>query len=127
MAKLNSIQIKALAQEVLNKIPVKEVDLSKKQLDNISKLSNEMRIVLIEQEKINSKITKIREGLSEMKVFQSVPPNLDVSNLEKLKTRLLKVKRPTLDEISHRVTRETIFETKTSLDDFISNLVKQYS
>ena len=125
--KLNKTQTETLAREVLNKIPIKEVDLTKKQLDNISKLSNEMKITIIEQEKLNSKISKIRESLSEMRIFQSIPPNLDISNLDKLKTRLLKAKRPVISEIIDKITLETIFETKTSLNDFINNLVKQYS
>ena len=50
---------------------------------------------------------------------------IDIKDLE---SKLINVnKRPTLGEIIHKITLETVFETKESLTEFIDNLVKQYS
>lgn len=125
--KLNNTQIKTLAQEVLNKIPPTEVKFTKEQLalltpivKEINKLEKEINTLKSKQKEL---ITKVYNTELFYRLYDS-----DCCDLEKMLKKLQIVsKRPTLEAIIHKITLETIFETKESMTDFVNNLVKEYT
>ena len=126
--KLNNTQIKALAQEVLNKIPQTEkTKFTKEQTARFSRIIAEYNKLDKEHTILETKMLSIKNNLKDLNIFQYVYSD-DITDIKKLESRLLnKNNKPTLEEIIQKITLETIFETKDSMNDFINNLVKQYS
>jgi hypothetical protein len=124
--KLNNTQIKALAQEVLNKIPKTEPKFTKEQTIKFSKIVAEYNKLDKENTILEKKMLSIKNNLKDLNLFQYVY-NDDITDINKLENRLKNTKKPTLEEVIQKITLETIFETKDSMNDFIDNLVKQYS
>jgi hypothetical protein len=124
--KLNNTQIKALAQEVLNKIPKTEPKFTKEQTVKFSKIVAEYNKLDKENTILEKKMLSIKNNLKDLNLFQYVY-NDDITDINKLENRLKNTKKPTLEEVIQKITLETIFETKDSMNDFIDNLVKQYS
>jgi len=124
--KLNNTQIKALAQEVLNKIPKTEPKFTKEQTIKFSKIVAEFTKLDKENTILEKKMLSIKNNLKDLNLFQYVY-NDDITDINKLENRLKNTKKPTLEEVIQKITLETIFETKDSMNDFIDNLVKQYS
>lgn len=126
--KLNNTQIKALAQEVLNKIPQTEkTKFTKEQTARFSRIIAEYNKLDKEHTILETKMLSIKNNLKDLNIFQYVY-NDDITDIKKLENRLLnKNNKPTLEEIIQKITLETIFETKDSMNDFINNLVKQYT
>jgi hypothetical protein len=124
--KLNNTQIKALAQEVLNKIPKTEPKFTKEQTIKFSKIVAEYNKLDKENTALEKKMLSIKNNLKDLNLFQYVY-NDDITDINKLENRLKNTKKPTLEEVIQKITLETIFETKDSMNDFIDNLVKQYS
>lgn len=124
--KLNNAQIKALAQEVLNKIPEVKKEFSKEELKTLKPLVNEInklqQDVLVLLNKKQSAISKIKNSGLFTGLYDS-----DCNDLTKMAKKIRKNNIPSLENIVHKITLETIFETKESMNDFIDNLVKQYS
>lgn len=125
--KLNNTQIKALAQEVLNKIPEPKKEFTKEQLTKYTKIVNEYKKLEKEIDLLLEKQKSLRDPIYELGDFYKLYDDnfLDIKNMEKKLD--IKDNRPTLEEIIHKITLETIFETKDSMNDFIDNLVKQYT
>jgi predicted RNase H-like nuclease (RuvC/YqgF family) len=124
--KLNNTQIKALAQEVLNKIPETEPKFTKEQTINFSKIVAEFTKLEKENTALEDKMFSIKDNLRESNLFTGYLYDHDITDIKKLENKLLN-KKPTLEEVIQKITLETIFETKDSMNDFIDNLVKQYS
>jgi hypothetical protein len=124
--KLNNTQIKALAQEVLNKIPKKEPKFTKEQTAKFNKIVAEYSKLDKEHTILEKKMLSIKNNLKDLNLFQYVY-NDDITDINKLENRLKTIKEPTLEEVIQKITLETIFETKDSMNDFVNNLVKQYS
>lgn len=125
--KLNNTQIKALAQEILNKIPTKEPKFTKEQLTKYTKIVNKFKELEKQIDKLNNEQNIILKKVKESVLFHYIYTS-DLQNIEKLESRLiLKDEKPTLDQIIQKITLETIFETKESLTDFIDKLVKEYT
>jgi len=125
--KLNNTQIKALAQEVLNKIPNSKTKFTKEQLSKYTKIVNEYIKLQKQIDVLEKKQESLRNPIYKSGDFYHLYDNnfLDIKEMEK--KLIINIKKPTLDEIVHKITLETIFETKESMNDFIDNLVKQYS
>jgi hypothetical protein len=123
--KLNNTQIKALAQEVLNKIPKTEPKFTKEQTVKFSKMISEYNKLDKENTALENKMLSIKNDLKELNLFFYLYDN-DMKDIKKLENKLLN-KKPTLEEVIQKITLETIFETKDSMNDFVNNLVKQYS
>jgi hypothetical protein len=123
--KLNNTQIKALAQEILNKIPKIEPKFTKEQTVKFSKIVAEYNKLDKENTALENKMLSIKNDLKELNLFFYLYDN-DMKDIKKLENKLLN-KKPTLEEVIQKITLETIFETKDSMNDFIDNLVKQYS
>jgi hypothetical protein len=123
--KLNNTQIKALAQEVLNKIPKTEPKFTKEQTVKFSKIVAEYNKLDKENTALENKMLSIKNDLKELNLFFYLYDN-DMKDIKRLENKLLN-KKPTLEEVIQKITLETIFETKDSMNDFIDNLVKQYS
>ena len=125
--KLNNTQIKALAQEVLNKIPKAEkTKFTKEQTTKFSKMISEYNKLDKESNALYDKMFIIKENLRELNIFRSIYDE-DVRDIKKLENKLEFKHKPSIEEIVQKITLETIFETKDSMNDFIDNLVKQYS
>jgi hypothetical protein len=125
--KLNNTQIKALAQEVLNKIPQTEKPkFTKEQTTKFSKIVAEYNKLDKENTALENKMLSIKNDLKELNLF-SYLYNDDMTDIKRLENKLKTIKEPTLEEVIQKITLETIFETKDSMNDFIDNLVKQYS
>jgi Na+-transporting NADH:ubiquinone oxidoreductase subunit NqrC len=126
--KLNNTQIKALAQEVLNKIPdVKNQTFTKEQKIKFTKIINEYNKIDTERIKLVNKLNDIKDNLKELNIFDVYLSHDCVTNINKLEKRLKRTYKPSIETIIQKITLETIFETKDSMNDFIDNLVKQYS
>jgi hypothetical protein len=126
--KLNNTQIKALAQEVLNKIPQTETKFTKEQTIKFSKIVAEFTKLNKENIALENKMLSIKNNLKESNLFTGYIYDNDMTDIKKLENKLLnKNKKPTLEEVIQKITLETIFETKDSMNDFVNNLVKQYS
>lgn len=131
--KLNNTQIKALAQEVLNKIPDNKPKFTKEQLVKYNKVCNKLKDSYEKFSKIKKEYetleTATRDYFIEEKVFNTNYKYAStLSCLESMENHLINNhKNPSLDELVHKITLETVFETKESLTEFIDNLVKQYS
>lgn len=123
--KLNNTQIKALAQEVLNKIPKTEPKFTKEQTVKFSKIVAEYNKLDKENTALENKMLSIKNDLKELNLFFYLYSD-DITDIKKLENKLLN-KKPTLEEVIQKITLETIFETKDSMNDFVNNLVKQYS
>lgn len=125
--KLNNTQIKALAQEVLNKIPETKKEFTKKQLTKYTKIVNEYKKISNEISVLEEKLATIKKDINNTGEFRYCYGSdlMDIKELEK--ELIIKNEKPHLDEIVHKITLETIFETKESMNDFIDNLVRQYS
>jgi hypothetical protein len=123
--KLNNTQIKALAQEILNKIPKTEPKFTKEQTVKFSKIVAEYNKLDKENTALENKMLSIKNDLKELNLFFYLYSD-DITDIKKLENKLLN-KKPTLEEVIQKITLETIFETKDSMNDFIDNLVKQYS
>ena len=124
--KLNNTQIKALAQEVLNKIPKTEPKFTKEQTVKFSKIVAEYSKLDKENTALENKMLSIKNNLKDLNIFQYIYSD-DITDIKKLENKLKTIKEPTLEEVIQKITLETIFETKDSMNDFIDNLVKQYS
>jgi hypothetical protein len=125
--KLNNTQIKALAQEVLNKIPKAEkTKFTKEQTTKFSKMISEYNKLDKESNALYDKMFIIKENLRELNIFRSIYDE-DVRDIKKLENKLEFKHKPSIEEIVQKITLETIFETKDSMNDFVNNLVKQYS
>lgn len=125
--KLNNTQIKALAQEVLNKIPKAEkTKFTKEQTTKFSKMISEYNKLDKERNALYDKMLIIKENLRELNIFRSIYDE-DVRDIKKLENKLEFKHKPSIEEIIHKITLETIFETKDTMNDFVNNLVKQYS
>ncbi len=126
--KLNNTQIKALAQEVLNKIPKTEPKFTKEQTIKFTKIVAEFTKLNKENIALENKMLSIKNNLKESNLFTGSIYDHDMTDIKKLENKLLnKNKKPTLEEVIQKITLETIFETKDSMNDFVNNLVKQYS
>lgn len=131
--KLNNTQIKALAQEVLNKIPDNKPKFTKEQLIKYTKVCNKLKDAYEKHLKLKEELdvleSQTRNYFNEQELFDNRHKYFStLSDVEDLEKYLFnESKKPTLDEIVHKITLETIFETKESLTDFIDNLVKHYS
>ncbi len=126
--KLNNTQIKALAQEVLNKIPKTEPKFTKEQTAKFNKIVAEYSKLDKEHTILEKKMLSIKNNLKESGLFTGYIYDNDMTDIKKLENKLLnKNRKPTLEEVIQKITLETIFETKDSMNDFIDNLVKQYS
>jgi hypothetical protein len=123
--KLNNTQIKALAQEILNKIPKTEPKFTKEQTVKFSKIVAEYNKLDKENTALENKMLSIKNDLKELNLFFYLYSD-DITDIKKLENKLLN-KKPTLEEVIQKITLETIFETKDSMNDFVNNLVKQYS
>ena len=124
--KLNNTQIKALAQEVLNKIPKTETKFTKEQTAKFNKIVAEYSKLDKEHTILETKMLTLKNSVKDLDIFQYVYSD-DMTDINKLESRLKITKQPSLEEIIQKVTLETIFETKDSMNDFINNLVKQYT
>lgn len=124
--KLNNTQIKALAQEVLNKIPKAETKFTKEQTVRFNRIVAEYSKLDKENTVLESKMITIKNNLKDLDIF-SYLYNDDITDIKKLENKLKTTKQPSLEEVIQKITLETIFETKDSMNDFINNLVKQYS
>lgn len=125
--KLNNTQIKALAQEVLNKIPETKKGFTKEQLVKFTKISKKYNDLQSQIDKFQKEQNDLREEIKNTGLFRCVYHS-DISDVKELEKELiLKEQKPKLEEIVHKITLETIFETKDSMNDFIDNLVKQYT
>jgi hypothetical protein len=125
--KLNNTQIKALAQEVLNKIPKAEkTKFTKEQTTKFSKMISEYNKLDKERNALYDKMLIIKENLRELNIFRSIYDE-DVRDIKKLENKLEFKHKPSIEEVIQKITLETIFETKDSMNDFVNNLVKQYS
>jgi hypothetical protein len=125
--KLNNTQIKALAQEVLNKIPKTEPKFTKEQTIKFTKIVAEFTKLNKENIALENKMLSIKNDLKELNLFSYLYCD-DMTDIKRLENKLLnKNEKPTLEEIIQKITLETIFETKDSMNDFVNNLVKQYS
>lgn len=126
--KLNNTQIKALAQEVLNKIPqVEKTKFTKEQTAKFNKIVAEYSKLDKEHTILEKKMLSIKNSIKDLDIFQYVYSD-DITDIKKLESRLInKNNKPTLEEIIQKITLETVFETKDSMNDFINNLVKQYT
>jgi len=124
--KLNNTQIKALAQEVLNKIPKTEPKFTKEQTVKFSKIVAEYNKLDKENTALENKMISIKNDLKELNLFSYLYSD-DMTDIKRLENKLKTKKEPNLEEIIQKITLETIFETKDSMNDFINNLVKQYS
>ena len=126
--KLNNTQIKALAQEVLNKIPKTEPKFTKEQTAKFNKIVAEYSKLDKEHTILEKKMLSIKNNLKESGLFTGYIYDNDMTDIKRLENKLLnKNRKPTLEEVIQKITLETIFETKDSMNDFIDNLVKQYS
>ncbi len=126
--KLNNTQIKALAQEVLNKIPKTEPKFTKEQTIKFSKIVAEFTKLNKENIALENKMLSIKNNLKESGLFTGYIYDNDMTDIKRLENKLLnKNRKPTLEEVVQKITLETIFETKDSMNDFVNNLVKQYS
>lgn len=124
--KLNNTQIKALAQEVLNKIPEVKKEFSKEELKMLKPLVNEITKL---QQDISTLLDKKQSTIAKIKnsgLFTNLYDS-ECNNLTIMAKKIRKNNMPSLENIVHKITLETIFETKESMNDFIDNLVKQYS
>jgi uncharacterized protein YdcH (DUF465 family) len=124
--KLNNTQIKALAQEVLNKIPKTELKFTKEQTAKFSKIVAEYNKLDKENTVLENKMLSIKNNLKELNLFSYLYGD-DMTDIKRLENKLKTKKEPSLEEVIQKITLETIFETKDSMNDFINNLVKQYS
>ena len=125
--KLNNTQIKALAQEVLNKIPKAEkTKFTKEQTTKFSKMISEYNKLDKERNALYDKMLIIKENLRELNIFRSIYDE-DVRDIKKLENKLEFKHKPSIEEVIQKIKLETIFETKDSMNDFVNNLVKQYS
>jgi len=126
--KLNNTQIKALAQEVLNKIPKTEPKFTKEQKIKYSKIVAEYTKLEKEYTALKDKMISIKDSLKDSDLFGYYIYDNDMTDIKRLENKLLnKNEKPTLEEVIQKITLETIFETKDSMNDFVNNLVKQYS
>lgn len=126
--KLNNTQIKALAQEVLNKIPQTEkTKFTKEQTARFSRIVAEYSKLNKENTVLESKMIAIKNNIKDLDIFSYLYSD-DITDIKKLENKLLnKNNKPTLEDLIQKITLETIFETKDSMNDFINNLVKQYT
>lgn len=125
--KLNNTQIKALAQEVLNKIPDTKKEFTKEQLTKYTKVVNKFKELQKQIDKLNDEQDIIIKEVENSGLFGHIYHS-DLQSIDELKTNLiLKDKKPTLEQIIQKITLETIFETKESLTEFIDHLVKEYT
>ena len=125
--KLNNTQIKALAQEVLNKISQTEkTKFTKEQTARFSRIIAEYNKLDKEHTILETKMLSIKNNLKDLNIFQYVYSD-DITDIKKLENKLKTKKQPSLEEVIQKITLETIFETKDSMNDFINNLVKQYT
>jgi uncharacterized protein YdcH (DUF465 family) len=125
--KLNNTQIKALAQEVLNKIPETKLKFTKEQTVKFSKIVAEYNKLDKENTALENKMIAIKNNLKESDLFHHYLYGDDIKDIKKLENKLFNPGKPFLEEIIQKITLETIFETKDSMNDFINNLVNQYS
>lgn len=124
--KLNNTQIKALAQEVLNKLPKTEKAFTKDQLKTIKPLVIEITKLKKDIDILINKKQSFISQIKETNLFNNLYDG-DCSDLNIMTRKLKKPCIPSLDDVVHQITLETIFETKETMTDFINNLVKYYS
>lgn len=125
--KLNNTQIKTLAQEVLNRIIETKKEFTKEQLTKYTKIVNGYTKLENQIDNLRDKQKLLIDPIRNSGEFSSLYNN-DFTDIKLLEKRFrTKNKKVTLEDIVHKITLETIFETKDNMNDFINNLVKEYS
>jgi|SRR6478752_1734640 len=123
--KLNNQQVTVLAKSVLDKLEKKdkytkeEVSLAKEYLKEIGKLEDQKELLDKRKESLDNKLHQ-KLGYT---VYNYVHKGDSVDRVLQYKPNT----NPQLDEIKNKIVLESIFETKESLQEFIDNLVKEYS
>jgi len=125
--KLNNTQIKTLAQEVLNRIVETKKEFTKEQLTKYTKIVNEYTKLENQIDSLIDKQKLLVDPIRKSGEFSLLYDN-DFTDIKLLEKRFrTKNKKVTLEDIVHKITLETIFETKENMNVFINNLVKEYS
>ena len=124
--KLNNQQVTVLAKTVLEKLDKKEKytqeekEVAKKYIKEYNKIQKEHD----ELNKKENKLVNITEGNLGYSINHcSWSSSHSVEDILKYKPNT----EPSIEEIKNKIILESIFETKESLQEFIDNLVKEYS
>jgi ABC-type phosphate transport system auxiliary subunit len=128
MAKLNKQEIKVLAQEVLNKLGNDKLKFTSQQKSKYSKIVSDYNKLQAKYESIEKEMNTIIESLEKDLNISSIwRSDMEISILENKYSKFNLPKRPTLDNLVHEVSLESLFSDKKDIKDLIQRLVTKYS